>query len=47
MSGMFGALWELEIVKMIGMTWTAISVMVILGIGLMTSTFHNRTGRML
>ena len=45
MSGVFGALWELGALKMIGPAWSVIGVMIVLGIGLMTSvsTSHRRT----
>ncbi len=46
MSGVFGALWELEILAKIGTGWTVIGVMIVVGIGLVTSvlTSHRRAG---
>ena len=47
MSGMLGALWKSGALDRIGLGWTMIGVMVVLGIGLMTSVSGGRTGRML
>ena len=42
MSGMLGALWKSGALDRIGLGWTMIGVMVVLGIGLMTSASSSR-----
>lgn len=41
--GLLAALWKLGIVESIGTTWTAIGLVIVIGLGIMLSVSHSGT----
>jgi len=41
MGGVLAALWQLGIVQSIGTTWTAIGLVIVLGLGIMVAVTHS------